>query len=422
MPKDDTRETASSPQQDDEMTDDKSTDYSEASSQDNVKAEDQKSMDPSPKDVSKNSNVTLLSLVVISWIMLLLGGAYLFIEMQKTQQQSNQSLATKEQEIAALQKRVDSFESQLKSPSRSPHVSRDLIETIEQNKKTVSRLEHLEDIVRELPTELPVMQHEAIGAASQEELLDLLSRVKRLEDETQAVQTRQADEGRIRQSDKLAPVLVGIFRLRDQILSGEGYQQQLEFLQSLTHTDPVLHASLTKLETALSDGIVTVKELQENFQTVARDVFRAASQEGNTFWDKTKHVVSQGFTVRKTGQWLEGDTVEAILSRAEIYVSRSQLKQAAEQLAQLPRGAKVKAKDWIEQTQTLEQFEAIFAEIYGRASELYADVFEKDNARSPEPLSKPLSIEEQTRLEIKQWLARVAGHGDSFTAHVAHRH
>ncbi len=337
---------------------------------------------PQERSSQMSDRAILLTALMATWIVILAGGAYMYKELRAHKVTSVKESA--DTDIDKLYSRIARLERGLEKRRDDPEVSR----AVEQSARAVNRLQKLETIVRGLPKELPDPVQIPDNLVNQDELLVILSRVRRLEAlEKEHAQLQMNKE----QISSLGPLLMGIFTLRDHVMNGADYQKDLLLLKELAKEDAKLMASFHKLEQFLEGGVVTMEQLKGGFDTLAREIYRSSIGEGEGAWEKAKSLFAKAIVVRKVDEKLDGDSVEAILSRAGIYLKESQLNLVLQQLKELKGKPAIMAEPWIEKAERVGELEKIFAEIYSRATELSAELFKKQQARSPYPYSKPLA-------------------------------
>ncbi|MCY4303385.1 MAG: hypothetical protein OXC62_01145 [Aestuariivita sp.] len=109
-----------------------------------------------------------------------------------------------------------------------------------------------------------------------------------------------------------------------------------------------LGIAVVKEITKEAKGIVTLQALQIDYPSLARETLKAARQssESDRFLDFLKRQVNMRSVTPR-----EGNSLDAILSRAESKLKSGELASALAELQTLPEMAKVKFSTWIEKAQ-----------------------------------------------------------------------
>jgi len=200
----------------------------------------------------------------------------------------------------------------------------------------------------------------ALSTATQSEVTRLDGRFTALEGELQtrlnalvaaqdfaALTARVAtleDDQLAREMYKAATAL-GLAQLARTAQGSDPFAVELEALAALRPQD----AFVRQLRPLAQSGIATNAMLIAEFSAVVRRVVSAhrTSQDQGWFariWARLTQLVS----FRRTGD-IEGDTVDAILARAELRVGEGNLSAAVDEMTSLPELARAPATDWIDQ-------------------------------------------------------------------------
>jgi hypothetical protein len=105
----------------------------------------------------------------------------------------------------------------------------------------------------------------------------------------------------------------------------------------------------TLLEAAMQSGIPEKAATIKAFHASIAPALRAQSEEHteeSAWYTNMRKQISDSFTIRKTG-WQEGESVEAIIGRAEVLLNQSNINEAFNQIHQLPDTAKKHFGTWL---------------------------------------------------------------------------
>lgn len=264
----------------------------------------------------------------------------------------------------------------------------DAAQAMEYNRKTVNRLARLEKIVETLPSEIPKQVKVPDNLVNQNELLTILTRVQKLEDDF------SKRDGSSKVEDYINPLLMGIMNLRDHLMKGQPYESDLTLLNAIGSNDEKIKSYLKKLEKVLDDNIYSIDDLKNSFDEVAKKVYKSTVGGDDSVWEKTKSLLSNAITIREISDNMEGNSVEAILARAEIYLKSGNISRVVTELEQLKGNSAKLAKEWLGNAKKYRDIEEIFSKIYSRATDVSADIFKIQTAKSPIPEAKPIEKDE----------------------------
>lgn len=97
-------------------------------------------------------------------------------------------------------------------------------------------------------------------------------------------------------------------------------------------------------------GVPDRDEMSRTFQSAIAPSLRVheeAHVEESGWYKALRQRITDSFIIRKTG-WQDGDSTEAIIGRAESYISKSRLNKAYDEIQKLSDNAKKPFKDWLE--------------------------------------------------------------------------
>ena len=138
-----------------------------------------------------------------------------------------------------------------------------------------------------------------------------------------------------------ATAQVSAAKLLESLNAGQNISNYIGELESLGID--VANAISTK-----SNGVVTLQALQTDFPSLARETLKAARESSETdgFWDFLKHQVNMRSVTPQ-----DGNSLDAILSRAESKLKHDDVESALAELQALPETAKAKFSPWLEKAE-----------------------------------------------------------------------
>lgn len=149
---------------------------------------------------------------------------------------------------------------------------------------------------------------------------------------------------------KLRQLVCAVDALRSAIHGpvSRPFVEELRHLRYVGEGFPVAEAVVGTLDPEVArHGLPTLNDLVGRFEAVREEVRRAALvQEGAGIGGHMTSYVLSGLMFTKTG-YVEGDDVEAILSRTHFRLTRGELESAARELNQLDGWPKKIALDWL---------------------------------------------------------------------------
>jgi uroporphyrinogen-III synthase len=144
-----------------------------------------------------------------------------------------------------------------------------------------------------------------------------------------------------------ARLVFAIGRLRDAVLSTHPFRIELAALKALSAGDPGIDQALDRLAPYADSGVATADMLRQRFRPLASAIVNAGREPVSDNWiDRSVARVLSAINIRRTDD-LEGGDIEAIVARAEKALERNDVKQAAQELGNLPERAAQVAKPWL---------------------------------------------------------------------------
>jgi len=323
-----------------------------------------------------SDRLLFLAVIFITWGFVIGGMAYIYKEIKVIPKEKNNPTAS----LDKIYERIAKIEEIQKIDKNKP----DVVQAMEFNRKTVNRLDKLERIVDDLPSEFPKPIKLPDNLVDQDELLAILTRVQKLEEDF------SKRDGTSKVEDYINPLLMGVMNLREHLMKGEPYEADIILLNAIGGNDEKIKAYIEKLEKILKDKVQSIDDLKSDFEKTAKEIYKSTIGDDKSVWGKTKSLLSEAITVREVGDNMEGNSVDAILSRAEIYLKSGNLSRVVSELEQLSGKSAKLAKDWLKDAKKYRDIEKVFGDIYSRATDISADIFKIENAKSPIPELKPV--------------------------------
>ncbi|QJE73212.1 hypothetical protein HHL28_09030 [Aerophototrophica crusticola] len=137
-------------------------------------------------------------------------------------------------------------------------------------------------------------------------------------------------------------------QLQSALAAGRPYSAELRAVEALAGRWPDLAPALEALRATAGVGLPTSVALYDRFKALAPEVVRADRLRQDAGWvDQTLGRLSTLVTVRRASGEVAGDTVDAILARAEAAVDKGDLGKAVAELDTLQGPAAEVAAPWL---------------------------------------------------------------------------
>ncbi|MEQ9640342.1 MAG: mitofilin family membrane protein [Alphaproteobacteria bacterium] len=175
------------------------------------------------------------------------------------------------------------------------------------------------------------------NAALQEQVETLQGRLAALESAAGSVGDQERKDARI----------LALSQLASELRAGGGHGASLQAAKTLASGDDDLTALLDPLQASAATGAPRLRQLQQRFDAVAPEIVRAAIADSGGDWiERTTNRLASLVTIRRVGE-VEGDSVEAIVARAEIRLGYGDLAAAVAELAKLEGPPAEAAAGWL---------------------------------------------------------------------------
>lgn len=234
--------------------------------------------------------------------------------------------------------RIAALEETLAALSQAPESSTAKLNAIEANIASLdSRLAVLEKRASEIG--------EGDGAAFAPE-------IERLQSELGTVSKRLADlTDAPKRPDPESPHLRAIEALREGIMEYGPFRDRLTALLAVAGGDPAVVAAVAPLSAYADQGIPTLPMLRADFDGMAAAVLETRWQKADVGWQERLLANLAGFlTIRRTGD-VAGNSLEAVLARAEQALRSGDLARAVALLEKIEAPAAKAAAPWLRDAQ-----------------------------------------------------------------------
>ena len=203
-----------------------------------------------------------------------------------------------------------------------------------------------------------------IGKSTGAALADLTARVARLEAQTRALAEN---------ASRTSSLLLALGQLRQAASSGRPFRAALESAAGLASREEAIKATLQRLEKFADAGAPSLRTLREQFDPLTARLIRASAiaQEGD-WLDRMWARISSLVVVRRTGRAVTGDSLPALIARAETALRDSKLADAVALVEQMPAVARSGAAQWLKQARARLAVDGALAELARLAVRLVA--------------------------------------------------
>ncbi len=187
-------------------------------------------------------------------------------------------------------------------------------------------------------------------------LVDLEARLAEL-----AVRT--SPQGQAAAGSRARAFMLAVGQLRQAVQSSRPYLNELAGVLTLLDQDDALRQKVTALQPSANRGIPSLEQLRTSFKSLAASIVQAEKlPKGDGWIDRTVARVAGSLKWRRTDQ-LEGDSVDAVVARAERLLAASDLSGALAELTALPEKAAGLAKPWMANAKLLVEAEQLLADL-----------------------------------------------------------
>jgi uroporphyrinogen-III synthase len=243
-------------------------------------------------------------------------------------------------DLGPLQQRLDALDARVESLAAMPPPSSG--GTGEGNSETVNALRaQVAKVAQELAgigeNQATIAAMTKANAELQQTVAALTSRLAALEENAGDVRAQRRQEAKV----------IALSQLAADLRQGGGYDDSLRAAQTLAAGDAELTAILDPLAGQAAAGAPTLARLRQRFEQVAPEIVRAGIADAGGDWlDKTANRLASLITIRRVGE-VAGDSVEAVVARAESRLGNGDLAAAVDQLEALEGAPARAAEGWL---------------------------------------------------------------------------
>jgi len=142
--------------------------------------------------------------------------------------------------------------------------------------------------------------------------------------------------------------ILGVGQLRAALATSRPYESQLSSLRALVGGDAEMIAQLDQLQTNAESGVPTAEDLTREFNRLAPDIVRSAVVgDGQSWWRQALYHLQSVISIRRVGEMVPGDEVDAIVARAGGKLEEEDIQGAIDGLAALKGLPAETAAPWI---------------------------------------------------------------------------
>jgi hypothetical protein len=185
--------------------------------------------------------------------------------------------------------------------------------------------------------------------AAKGDLSALDGRISKLESNTSAFDAKRAASA------------IALANLVRSASSGASFATELEAVR-LINPDPDLVGPIAAYA---SHGVRPVSQLANDFARVARDAMRAAGRGSGSWWDRLWASIARLFLIRSQ-EPRDGDSIDAVLSRAEAAVRADNLQDAVGELSHLHGPAADAVAGWRAQAEARLTLDSLLTKLSAR--------------------------------------------------------
>ncbi len=191
---------------------------------------------------------------------------------------------------------------------------------------------------------------QASTAATQGELERLTAQVTA--DHTRLDTTAAAVAEKRQQGLRAEAALLAVGQLRAALRTSKPYAKDLAALRGLVGADSEMAAVLDQLQPTADSGVATADDLSKDFGRLAPDIVRSAVVgDGQSWWRQALYHLESVVSIRRVGDSVPGDAVDAIVARAEGKIDDGDLPDAIAGLQALSGLPAQMASPWIAEAQ-----------------------------------------------------------------------
>jgi len=165
-------------------------------------------------------------------------------------------------------------------------------------------------------------------------------------------------------------------QMREAVMAGKPFVQELEALRSLAGSAPDLAAAIANLERQADGGVATVSRLHRDFVAIAGDIVNATRElEGEGWFEQAANRILSMVSVRRVDGKSDSASVEGIVALTEKSLEKGDLVAAiesVERLQEIDVKAATVAAEWLKKAQARLSVERAVAQLHVYAVSLVA--------------------------------------------------
>jgi len=257
-------------------------------------------------------------------------------------------------ERARIQSRLDQSLKRIADLENSISTVKQMVSAVDADGGSKAALETL----KQLSERLQKLESGSADSSDtqRKKLVDLETRLAEL-----AVRT--SPQGQAAASSRARAFMLAVGQLRQAVQSSRPYLNELAGVLTLLDQDDALRQKVAVLQPGANRGIPTLEQLRTSFKSLVASIVQAEKlPKGDGWIDRTVARVAGSLKWRRTDQ-LEGNSVDAVVARAERLLSASDLSGALTELNALPENAAGLAKPWMANAKLLVQAEQVLADL-----------------------------------------------------------
>lgn len=255
------------------------------------------------------------------------------------------ALAKTDEQLAALDHRLDAIEQQLTQQGQGGAAGADLGALRQTMERAATAQAQLGERITALEKQKPEVDLKAF-AALQDTVARLGSDLAALGQRLDKLATAAADDGR---TDEALVLALG--QLREAMAGSAPFVDALDAASALTRSRPEVKTVLAPLAEPAARGIPSLALLRQHFERVAGEIANANETPAAGWGPWVGEKLRSLFAARRVGTGAVGDSPEAVVATAEGALQAGDLAGAVTVLGGLRGAAAATAKPWLDDAQ-----------------------------------------------------------------------
>src|SRR5690606_11322358 len=151
----------------------------------------------------------------------------------------------------------------------------------------------------------------------------------------------EAELKEIKNQDNLSKIIISFIELKNNVLVGKDYHNQLQELELLSGANSDLSVKVKRLKIILNQNPKTQAQIKAEFANLIQQIIAKKSEEKNKenkLYDKVKNNLNKLVIIRKTNgaAQKEQENIDLIVLKTEESIEESEYEKALKMLSQLP--------------------------------------------------------------------------------------